>query len=49
MEIKNNADAPQFMINWKHLCLVALHFVVFVLSAFSQEFITTEGVARALP
>ena len=49
MEIKNNTAAPQFKIDWKHLCLVALHFVLFVLSAISQEFITTEGVARALP
>jgi len=49
MEVKNNTAAPQFKVNWKHLCLVALHLVVFVLSAFSQEFITTEGVARALP
>ena len=49
MEIKNNADAPQFMINWKHLCLVALHFVVLILSALSQEFVTIEDAAGALP
>jgi hypothetical protein len=49
MEIKNNTAAPQFKINWKHLSLVVLHFVVFVLSTISQEFITTEGAARALP
>lgn len=48
MEVKNNADTPQLHINWKHLFLVVLHFVVFVLSAFSQDF-TTQVAARALP
>lgn len=49
MKVKNNTGAPQLQINWKHLFLVALHLVVFVFSAFSEEFITTRDAARALP
>jgi len=49
MKVKNNTEAPQLKINWKHLFLVLLHLVVLLLSAFSQEFITTEVAARALP
>jgi hypothetical protein len=48
MKAKNNTGAPQLQINWKHLFLVVLHFVVFVFSAFSQDF-TTQVAARALP
>lgn len=48
MKVKNNTDAPQLHVNWKHLCLVVLHFAVFVFSAFSQDF-TTQVAARALP
>ena len=49
MKVKNNTDAPQLKINWRHLFLVLLHLVVFILSAISHEFITAETVARALP
>lgn len=49
MEIKNNTAAPQFKINWKHLSLVVLHLVVLILSALSQEFVTMEDAAGALP
>ena len=48
MEVKNNTAAPQFKINWRHLSLVALHFVVLILSALSQEFVTMEDAAGAL-
>lgn len=49
MKVKNNTEAPQLRINWKHLFLVLLHLVVLLLSALSQEFITAEVTARALP
>ena len=50
MKVKNNSDAPWLRkINWKHSFLVVLHLLVFVLSALSQEFVTTEVAARALP
>lgn len=48
MKVKNNTDAPQLQVNWKHLFLVVLHFVFFVCSALSQDF-TTPVAARALP
>jgi preprotein translocase subunit YajC len=48
MRVKNNTDAPQVQINWKHIFLVVLHFVVFVFLAFSQDF-TTQVAAKALP
>ncbi len=48
MGVKNNTDAPQLRVNWKHLSLVVLHFVVFVCSTLSQDF-TTQVAARALP
>lgn len=48
MEAKKNTDAPQLYINWSHVFLVVLHFVVFVFSAISQDF-TTRVAARALP
>lgn len=48
MKVKNNTDAPQLHVNWRHLFLVVLHFVVFVCSALSQDF-TTQVAARALP
>lgn len=49
MKVKNNTDAPQLKINWRHLFLVFLHLVVFILSAVSYEFIAAEPDARALP
>jgi hypothetical protein len=49
MEVKNNSEAPQLKINWRHLFLVVLHFVVFVLSVCSESFITAKVAARALP
>ena len=49
MKVKNNANAPQLRINWKHLFLVGLHFIVFVLSAFSQSYTTVELTTGALP
>ena len=49
MKVKNNTEAPRLKINWKHLFLVLLHLVVLLLSALSQEFITAEAAARALP
>ncbi|MCK5379987.1 MAG: hypothetical protein KAJ81_00870 [Candidatus Latescibacteria bacterium] len=49
MKKKNKTDAPRFLVNWKHLFLVVLQLVVFVLSAFSQSFTTAEVAARALP
>jgi len=49
MKVKNNTEAPQLKINWKHLVLVLLHLIVLLLSALSQEFITAEVAARALP
>jgi len=49
MKVKNNTEAPQLKINWKHLFLVLLHLIVLLLSALSQEFITAEVAARALP
>lgn len=48
MKKKNNTEAPQLKVNWKHFFLVVLHLVVFVLSAFSQDF-RTQVAARALP
>ena len=48
MKVKNTTDAPQLRVNWKHLFLVVLHFVVLVCSALSQVF-TTQVAARALP
>jgi len=49
MEVKNNTAAPQFKISWKHLSLVVLHLVVLILSALSQECVTMEDAAGALP
>jgi hypothetical protein len=48
MKVKNNTDASQLRVNWKHVFLVGLHFVVFVCSALSQDF-TTRVAVRALP
>jgi len=49
MKTKNNMDASQFHINWKHIFLTVLHLVVFLLSASSDKFITAKGTAGALP
>ena len=50
MKVKNNTDAPRLRkINWKNVSLVGLHLLVLVLLALSQEFVTTEVVASALP
>lgn len=49
MKETNNTETPQLKINWRHLFLVGLHFVVFVFSAFSEDFITTRETTRALP
>ena len=48
MKIKNNTDAPQLVINWKHVFLVSLHLIAFSLSIFSESF-TVEMSAKALP
>jgi hypothetical protein len=48
MEIKSKTGASQVYINWVHLFLVVLHFVVFVITVLSQDFIT-QVAARALP
>jgi hypothetical protein len=48
MKVKNNTEAPQLRINWRHLSLGLLHLVVLILSALSQNFTAAE-VARALP
>lgn len=49
MKVRNNTDAPQLRVNWKHLFLVVLHLVVFVVSAFSQDFTAAQVAPRALP
>ena len=49
MEVKNTTEAPQLKFNWKHISLVVLHLVVFILSAFSHEFIAKEVTVGALP
>jgi hypothetical protein len=49
MKVKNNTEAPQLKINWKHLFLVALHVIVVLLTTFSHDFTTTEETSRALP
>jgi hypothetical protein len=36
-------------VNWKHVSLVFLHFVVFVLSAMSESFTMKEASPGALP
>ena len=40
---------PEKHINWKHLSLVILHLVVFVLAALSHDFMTSSGHGSALP
>ena len=49
MKVKNNTDAPQLRINWKHLFLVALHLLVLILHSFNGEFVIRRDAARALP
>jgi hypothetical protein len=56
MKVKNNTDAPwlrvgcpRSRINWKHLFLVALHAIVLLASAVSQDFRVTEVTPGALP
>jgi hypothetical protein len=49
MKVKNNTDAPQLKINWKHVFLVALHVLALVLSATMHKAWTTEAASRALP
>ena len=50
MKVKNNTVVPQLRkVNWRHLFLVGLHLFVFVCSALSQQFVTAEVAARALP
>jgi hypothetical protein len=49
MKVKNNTDAPQWQVNWRHLFLVVLHLVVFVASALSQDFTNAQVAAGALP
>lgn len=49
MKVKNNTEAPRLKINWRHSSLVFLHLVVLILSALSQNFITAEVAAGALP
>jgi len=51
MLVKTEHDTAvlRLKINWPHICLVLLHLVVLIFSALSQEFITAEAAARALP
>jgi len=49
MKVSNNTGAPQLILNWKHLILVLLHLGVFIHLVLSQELITAEVRARALP
>jgi hypothetical protein len=49
MKVKNNSETPQLSINWKHISLVILHFVIFVFLVFDENFINKEVAAGALP
>lgn len=49
MKKKNNSAAPQLQVNWKHLFLVVLHLLVFVVSALCQDFTKSQVAAGALP
>ena len=50
MKVINNTDVPKATkVNWKHLSLVVLHFVVFTLSTLSGEFVVKDVAAGALP
>ncbi|TDI83143.1 MAG: hypothetical protein E2O79_05565 [Caldithrix sp.] len=50
MKVRNNTDAPcAKSVHWHHVFLVSLHFIVFVLSAFSQSFTIDSAAAGALP
>jgi hypothetical protein len=49
MKESNNTEEAQLRANWHHICLVFLHFVVFILSAISQPVWTPEAESRALP
>jgi len=46
MNINNKSTRK---LNWKHLFLMSLHLLVFVLSTLSQAIITTKVAARTLP
>ena len=49
MKVKNNTDAPQLKINWRHVSLVILHTIDLLLSVFSHDFRTPVRAPRALP
>lgn len=49
MKTEHDTAVLRLKINWPHICLVLLHLVVLIFSALSQEFITAEAAARALP